>query len=193
MCVTTDRVRIGERDWWPPIHTWFVATLYRSLTHRLVCPQSVPVSIIRSLATDCNTGTITVSLNYALQISHIKSYLHRRTLATKTFLRSLPYSTELSTDNCLGRPSCLQDNSSARTTQKSQSVYCCGGVFTATLHSNGPAHRIRIQLFCFVRLCCGRYLATCLWRHNMTGSAPPPLVFIFVAAQEFFKNEVAFE
>jgi hypothetical protein len=32
--------------------------------------------------------------------------------------------------------SCIQDNSSARTTQKAQLLYCCGGVFTAPIHSN---------------------------------------------------------
>jgi hypothetical protein len=42
-----------------------------------------------------------------------------------------------STDNWLCRRSCLQDNSSARTTQKTQPLYCCRGVFTAPLHSNG--------------------------------------------------------
>jgi hypothetical protein len=38
---------------------------------------------------------------------------------------------------CLGRPNCLQDNSSARTTQETQPLYCCRGVFTVPLHSNG--------------------------------------------------------
>jgi hypothetical protein len=33
------------------------------------CPQSITVSTIRFLATDFNTGTIRVSLNYTLQIS----------------------------------------------------------------------------------------------------------------------------
>jgi hypothetical protein len=33
--------------------------------------------------------------------------------------------------------SCLQDNSSARTTQKTRPLYCCRGVFTAPLQSNG--------------------------------------------------------
>jgi hypothetical protein len=32
--------------------------------------------------------------------------------------------------------SCLQDNSSVRTTQKTQPLCCCRGVFTAPLHSN---------------------------------------------------------
>jgi hypothetical protein len=43
------------------------------------------------------TGTITVSLNYTLKISHIKSSLHSRTRATNSCLHSLPYKTELST------------------------------------------------------------------------------------------------
>jgi hypothetical protein len=32
-----------------------------------LCPQSVTVPIVRFLATDFNTGTITVSLNYTIQ------------------------------------------------------------------------------------------------------------------------------
>jgi hypothetical protein len=38
------------------------------------------VSTIHFLATDFNTGTITVSLNYTLQISHVNCSLHSRTL-----------------------------------------------------------------------------------------------------------------
>jgi hypothetical protein len=33
---------------------------------------------------------------------------------------------------------CLQDNSSARITQKTQRLYCYRGVFTTPLHINGP-------------------------------------------------------
>jgi hypothetical protein len=44
-----------------------------------------------------NTGTLTVLLNYTLQILHIKSSLHSRTLATNSLLQSLRYRTELST------------------------------------------------------------------------------------------------
>jgi hypothetical protein len=54
---------------------------------------------------------------------HTKYSLHSRTLAINSFRHSLPYRTELSTDNCLGRPSCLQDTSSSRITQKTQPLY----------------------------------------------------------------------
>jgi hypothetical protein len=58
------------------------------------------------------------SLNYTLPILQIKSSIHSRTLATDTFLRSLPYRTELSTANpqlwsnpesspAVSRPVCL--------------------------------------------------------------------------------------
>jgi hypothetical protein len=47
-------------------------------THRLG-PQSIAVSNGRFIATDLNTGTIIVSVNYTLQISHIKSSLHSQT------------------------------------------------------------------------------------------------------------------
>jgi hypothetical protein len=46
-------------------------TFYRSLTHTDQCPQSITVSTRRFLTTDFNTGIITVSLSYTLQISHI--------------------------------------------------------------------------------------------------------------------------
>jgi hypothetical protein len=39
-------------------------------------------------------------------------------------------------DRTLWHP-CLQDNSSARTTQKTQPLYCWGGVLAAPFHSNG--------------------------------------------------------
>jgi hypothetical protein len=32
---------------------------------------------------------------------------------------------------------CFQDNSSARSAQKTQPLYCCSGLFTVPLHSNG--------------------------------------------------------
>jgi hypothetical protein len=53
------------------INTRLVITLYRWLTYTDWCPPSITVSTSRFLATDFNTGTITVSLNYTLQISHI--------------------------------------------------------------------------------------------------------------------------
>jgi hypothetical protein len=41
------------------------------------------------------------------------------------------------------RASCLQDNSSVRTTEKTQPLYCWGGVFTASVHSkNCSAYHI---------------------------------------------------
>jgi hypothetical protein len=72
--VTIDGVWIGDSIYWPLIHSQFVTTLYRALTQKLV--SSV---CSRFLATDFDTGTITVSLNYTVQISHIKFSLHSRT------------------------------------------------------------------------------------------------------------------
>jgi hypothetical protein len=40
--------------------------------------------------------------------------------------------------------SCLEDNFSARTTKKTQSLYCCRGVFTTALHSNGSVRHIML-------------------------------------------------
>jgi hypothetical protein len=97
-------------------------TLQVTDTHTSV--SSVPVFTSRFVATDFNTGTVAVSLNLSL----IKFYVHRCTLTPNTFFHRLPYRSKLSTDNCVGRPTCFQDNSSERTTQKSQSLYCCRGV-----------------------------------------------------------------
>jgi hypothetical protein len=78
--VTIDGVWIGDSIYWPLIQSRLVTTLYRSLTHTDWCHESIIVSTSRFLATDFNTGTVKVSLNYTLQISHIKSSLHSRTL-----------------------------------------------------------------------------------------------------------------
>jgi hypothetical protein len=65
--------------------------------------------------------------------------------------------------------SCLQDNSSARTTQKTQPLYCCRGVFTAPLHSNGRcADRIENTVLLLLHACMLRALASngrCLQSH----------------------------
>jgi hypothetical protein len=39
--------------------------------------------------------------------------------------------------NRLGRPNCLRDNFSARTTQKTRPLYCCRSVSSSPFHSNG--------------------------------------------------------
>jgi hypothetical protein len=86
------------------------------------CPQSITVSTSRFLATDFNTGTVTVSLNYTLQITHkvfSQLDLQLSTLATNSFLHSLPYRIEL----CLTL--CPTYNISAQTTYKTQLYYCC--------------------------------------------------------------------
>jgi hypothetical protein len=84
--VTIDGVWIGDSIYSPFLHSRLVTTLYRSLTHTDYCPQS-----------------ITVSLNYTLQISHIKFSLH------------YPPSS---------KPR-LVYNFSLRTSQKTQLFHCC--------------------------------------------------------------------
>jgi hypothetical protein len=65
--------------------------------------------------------------------SHNKSS-HIHTFNCEIFsVKTLPELPE----NCLGRARCLQDNPLARTTENSQPLYCCGWMFTATLHSSG--------------------------------------------------------
>jgi hypothetical protein len=88
----------GILDWWIDLLTTYarhlelqvitalslISTLYKSLAHANSF-QSVTVSTSHFLAVDFNTGTATVSLNYALQLSHMKSSFHSRTLATHFF------------------------------------------------------------------------------------------------------------
>jgi hypothetical protein len=71
-----DGVLIGVSIYSPLIHSRHVTTLYSSLLHTHQSSQSV-VSTSRCLVTDFNTGIITVSLNYTLQTSHIKSSIRR--------------------------------------------------------------------------------------------------------------------
>jgi hypothetical protein len=64
-------------DWWFDLLTTYTLTtrdytLQITDTHR----QSITVSTSRFLATNFNTGTVTASLNYTLEISRIKSSLH---------------------------------------------------------------------------------------------------------------------
>jgi hypothetical protein len=101
LCVTTDGVWIGDLIYWPLAHLRLVTSLYRSLSHTDYYSQSSTASTNRFVATDVDTRTIAASLNYTLQVSHIKSALHSRTLATNSCLHSLPYRTEISTENCL--------------------------------------------------------------------------------------------
>jgi hypothetical protein len=54
---------------------------------------------------DFNTGTTTVSLNYTLQISHLQSFLHSRTLASNYWCLSLSLSLMLRPT--VSRPVCL--------------------------------------------------------------------------------------
>jgi hypothetical protein len=74
VCVTIDGVSIGDSIYCPLIHSRLVTALYISLTthtHTVLYPQCITVSTCRFLATDFNTGTITLSLNYTLpSITH---------------------------------------------------------------------------------------------------------------------------
>jgi hypothetical protein len=77
--VTINGDWIGDSNYRQLTLSRLVTTLYRWLTHTGSCPQSVAVSTSRFLATDFNTQCVTVSLNYTLQISHLKSSLHSQT------------------------------------------------------------------------------------------------------------------
>jgi hypothetical protein len=80
--VTIDGVRNGDSIF-DHIYTRLIKyNLQITDTDTYYCPQSITVSTSRFLAKDFNTGTFTVSLNYTLQISHMKSSLNSRTIAT---------------------------------------------------------------------------------------------------------------
>jgi hypothetical protein len=131
-------------------------------TDRLVCPQSIPVSTTRFLATDFNTGTIIVSLNYTLQISHIRS-LHRRTLATNTFLHSLPYRTELTTAWVAQIVFRITPRHGLHRKQPRHYIVveeCLAGRCIGTV-SEETAYKTPFY-YC-VHVCYERYLATCLY------------------------------
>jgi hypothetical protein len=75
-------------EWWLDLLTTYTLTT-RDYTLQITdntdyFPQSITVSTSRFLATDFNTVTITVSLKYTLQISHIKSSPHSLTLELGT-------------------------------------------------------------------------------------------------------------
>jgi hypothetical protein len=93
MCVTTDGVRNADCIYWPLIHPQIFTILYRVLKHTAECLQSLTVSTNRILVTVFNTGTITLSLNYTFQISHIMCSLHRCIVATNPALHSFTYRT----------------------------------------------------------------------------------------------------
>jgi hypothetical protein len=57
------RVRVAIDGIWIGDLARPVTAIYTSLTNTGYCPQSITLSTSRLLATDFNTGTITVSLN----------------------------------------------------------------------------------------------------------------------------------
>jgi hypothetical protein len=65
--------------------------------------------------------------------------------------------------NC--RANCLQDNSSALTTQKTQRLCCCRDVFTAPLYSNGRrADHIEMTVLLLSHSC--KLRAVALWSRS---------------------------
>jgi hypothetical protein len=102
-----------------------ISTIYKSPQHPLIPFQpAVPSPAVPW------QRLLTMEI---LQLHALMSYLHSlpyRTIYDKWLLRlattshqtpSLPFTGFM----WLGRPSCLQDNSSAPTTQKTQPLYCC--------------------------------------------------------------------
>jgi hypothetical protein len=63
--VTIGGISNADLICWPIVHSRLVATLCRSLPHRLLS-SSITVSTIRFLATDFNTRSITVWMNYTI-------------------------------------------------------------------------------------------------------------------------------
>jgi hypothetical protein len=106
--------------------------------------SSVTVPTTCFLATDFNTGTITVSLNYTLQIpwhystgkvfsSQPNSFLHNWT-ANPELTLSIPQSLEPAWVSCYIAPGWTQRKTSAL--NSNSTVGPCGNVFTEQLPSN---------------------------------------------------------
>jgi hypothetical protein len=119
------------------------------------------------ICSSLHTGAIQVSLNHTLPIplhyrTHLLSLLELPPTDNWTAVyRCIPILLiELSTDNRLGRPSCLQGNSSARTTQKSQPLYCCRR-YIATVAAR-TIYKTPF-FYCCVRVCLQRRCLVTLW------------------------------
>jgi hypothetical protein len=69
-----------------------LSLIYTHLQITVAHALGFPGSPSRLLATHLDTGIITVLLNHTLQILHIKSSLHRYTLATNSFLHNSRHS-----------------------------------------------------------------------------------------------------
>jgi hypothetical protein len=132
-------------DWWVDLLTTYtyhselqvitalslISTLYKSPQHLLSLFQPA-------------MSSEAVPLQRLLTVKNL--HLH----ALRFYLHSFPCRTLLSTDNCLGRPNCLQDDNSARTTQKIQPLYCCKGIFTEPLHTTVAARTHRKHRYSIV-------------------------------------------
>jgi hypothetical protein len=126
---------MSDSIYWPLIHSRLVTALYRSLAHTDYCSKSTIVFTSRFLATDFNTGTITVLLYYTLQISHIKPSLHSRTFNWALVQLTgypKPSRLQLSMDHIENVPLLLY-HCSVR-------VCCCRNVFTEPLPINGSVY-----------------------------------------------------
>jgi hypothetical protein len=119
--VTIDGVWIGEVE----LFTTYITRNYKQSHRHRQSPQFIrspqhPPSLFKPAICSPIVSWQRLLTVEILQLHALRSYLH-----------SLPCRTQL------GRPRCLQDNYSARPTQKTQPLYCCRGVFTASFHSNG--------------------------------------------------------
>jgi hypothetical protein len=131
--MTIDGVGIGDLICWPHKHSRLESTLTNHW-HIDYCPQPITVSTRCFLATDFNTGSITVSLIYSLLISHIKSSLHSRpfnweplhlTVATNRPCYNISHGLAENTALFLWCLDSLLQRWRNRWSQKTPLFYCC--------------------------------------------------------------------
>jgi hypothetical protein len=102
---------------------------------------------------------------------------------------SSPPTTRRATVEVFEPTSCLQNNSSARTTQKTHSLSCCRGLFTAPLHNNGRGtDHIENELLILLRTCMYRALPSngrCLHSNCLiTGLYATIIIIIIIIMRE---------
>jgi hypothetical protein len=151
------------------VNTRLVITLYGSLTHTDYCPQSIIVSTSRFLATDFNTGTITVSLNYTPIRPSFTAALLQLTLYFTASRTELHWTDSSGTRLPILKQVCplLMIFRHGPHTKFRSSIVAFVSVAAGTCLPSRCPETVAVRntqkthlFYCCVRVCCGLYLAT---------------------------------